>query len=58
MPETRFVPNPVTPDLYRNYTISFPGGSLTATKDVLSSMFEANNLPDTCSPETKEVSRK
>ena len=33
--ETRFVPNPVAPDLYRNYTISFPGGSLTASKDVL-----------------------
>jgi hypothetical protein len=58
MPETRFVPNPVTTDLYRKYTISFPGGSLTATKDVLTSMFEADNLPDTCSPETKEVSRK
>ena len=58
MPETRFVPNPVTPDLYRNYTISFPGGSLTATKDVLASMFEADNLPNTCDPETKEVSRR
>ena len=58
MAETRFVPNPVAPDLYRNYTISFPGGSLTATKDVLSSIFEADNLPDTCSPETKTVSRK
>ncbi len=58
MQETRFVPNPVTTDLYRNYTISFPGGSLTATKDVLSSMFEKDNLPDTCSPETKVVSRK
>jgi hypothetical protein len=56
--ETRFVPNPVAPDLYRNYTISFPGGSLTASKDVLTSMFEKDNLPDTCSPETKEVSRK
>lgn len=58
MPEARFVPNPVSPDLYRNYTISFPGGSLTATKDVLASMFEADNLPDTCSPEVKRVSRK
>lgn len=56
--EPRFVPNPVAPDLYRNYTISFPGGSLTATKDVLLSMFEAENLFDTCSPETKTVSRK
>jgi hypothetical protein len=56
--ETRFVPNPVAPDLYRNYTISFPGGSLTATKDVLTSMFEKDNLPNTCEPATKEVSRK
>jgi hypothetical protein len=56
--DTRFVPNEVAPDLYRNYTISFPGGSLTASKDVLTSMFEKDNLPDTCSPETKEVSRK
>ena len=56
--ELRFVPNAVTADLYRNYTISFPGGSLTATKDVLLSMFEDDNLFDTCSPETKEVSRK
>ena len=56
--ETRFVPNEVTADLYRNYTISFPGGSLTATKDVLKSMFEDDNLFDTCNPETKEVSRK
>ena len=56
--ETRFVANPVTPDLYRNFTISFPGGSLTATKDVLKSLFEDGNLPDTCNPETKQVSRK
>jgi hypothetical protein len=56
--ETRFVPNEVTTDLYRSYTISFPGGSLTATKDVLQSMFEDDNLFDTCNPETKEVSRK
>ena len=56
--DLRFVPNTVTADLYRNYTISFPGGSLTATKDVLLSMFEDDNLFDTCSPETKQVSRK
>ena len=56
--ETRFVPNADAKDLYRNYTISFPGGSLTATKDVLLSIFEKDKLPDTCSPETKEVSRK
>ncbi len=56
--EPRFVPNEDSVDLYRNYTISFPGGSLTATKDVLASMFEDDALPDTCSPEEKEVSRK
>ena len=56
--ETRLVSNVVTADLYRNYTISFPGGSLTATKDVLTSLFEDDNLFDTCNPETKEVSRK
>ena len=56
--ETRFVPNPVTPDLYRYFTVSFPGGSLRATKDVLESMFENDNLFNTCDPETKEVSRK
>ena len=56
--DPRFVPNEVTADLYRQYTISFPGGSIKATKDVLASMFERDNLPDTCNPETKEVSRK
>lgn len=56
--EPRFVPNPVTTDLYRRYTLSFPGGSLSATKDVILSMFEAENLPDLCSPEEISVSRK
>lgn len=56
--EPRFVPNPVSTDLYRSYTISYPGGSLSATKDVLLSMFESDNLPDLCSPEIKTVSRK
>ena len=56
--EPKFVPNPVAKDLYRNYTISFAGGSLTATKDILLALFESDNLFDTCSPETKEVSRK
>ena len=58
MAERNFVPNEPSPDLYRNYTISFPGGSLTATKDVLSSLFEADNLPDTTDPEVIRVSRK
>ena len=56
--ETRFVPNEVTADLYRYYTLSFPGGSIKATKDVLASMFERENLPDTCNPEEVEISRK
>lgn len=56
--DPRFVPNEPAADLYRNYTLSFPGGSIKATKDVLASMFEADNLPDTCSPEEVEVSRK
>ena len=58
MAEPRFVPNEVTSDLYRNYTITFPGGSLTATRDVLMSIFKNDQLPSTCNPETKEVSRK
>jgi len=58
MAKERFVPNEAAVDLYRKYTISFPGGSLTATKDVLQSVFKNDMLPNTCSPETKEVSRK
>lgn len=53
-----FIPNDDSPDLYRNYTLSFPGGSVTATKDVLASIFEKDNLPSTCEPETKTVSRR
>lgn len=58
MADPRFVPNDVVADLYRNYTISFPGGSLTATRDVLASVFKNDQLPSTCAPETKMVSRK
>ena len=54
----RFVPNEATPDLYRNLTITFPGGSLTATRDVLESIFKKENLPSTCDPLTRPVSRK
>ena len=53
-----FVPQEETPDLYRNYTVTFPGGSLTATKDVLLGLFETDNLFSACNPETKTVSRK
>jgi len=58
MKDPKFVPNPVTSDLYRNYTISFPGGSLTATRDVLTSIFKNDRLPSTCNPEEKIVTRK
>jgi len=47
----RFVPNNITPDLYRDFTISFPGGSIKATKDVLLSMFAEPSALDTCEPE-------
>ena len=56
--EPRFTPNTVTKDLFRDYTISFPGGSLTATKDVMLSLFEKDNLPSTCDPEEVDISRK
>jgi|TARA_R100000084_G_scaffold100291_1_gene54932 hypothetical protein len=58
MKDPRFVPNEASPDLYRNYTMSFPGGSLTATRDVLLSIFKNDLLPSTCNPEEKTVSRK
>ena len=54
----RFVPNEESPGLYRNMTITFPGGSLTATRDVLESIFKSENLPSTCSPQETNVSRK
>ena len=55
---TRFVPNTESPDLYRNLTITFPGGSLTATRDVLESVFKAEELPSTCEPLSTPVTRK
>ena len=55
--DPRFVPNPVTPDLYRDFTISFPGGSIKATKDVLLSMFANPESLDSCSPSETEISR-
>ena len=56
--DPRFVPNEITPDLYRDFTISFPGGSVTATKDVLLSMFADPSSLDTCSPSETVISRK
>lgn len=56
--DPRFVANEVTPDLYRDFTISFPGGSIKATKDVLLSMFANPSALDTCDPDQTEISRK
>jgi len=55
--DPRFVPNEVTPDLYRDFTISFPGGSIKATKDVLLSMFADPSSLDTCAPSETDISR-
>ena len=55
--DPRFVPNEITPDLFREFTISFPGGSLKATKDVLLSMFADPSSLDTCSPSETNISR-
>ena len=56
--DPRFVPNEVTADLYRDFTISFPGGSIKATKDVLLSMFADPSALDTCSPDQTDVVRR
>lgn len=53
--DPRFVPNPVAPDLYRDFTVSFPNGSIKATKDVLLSMFADPSSLDTCAPEEVDV---
>ena len=55
--DPRFVPNEITPDLFREFTISFPGGSIKATKDVLLSMFADPSALDTCSPAETVISR-
>lgn len=56
--ESRFVPNPVAPDLYKQFTISFPGGSIKSTKDVLLHMFAEPDALNTCDPEELVVRRK
>jgi len=58
MAEPRFTANEVTPDLYRSFTVTFPGGSLTATRDVINSIFKTSALPSTCSPSETTVNRK
>jgi len=54
----RFVPNEVTSSSYMKLTITFPGGSLTAKRDVLESIFDASLLPSTCDPSEVTVSPK
>ena len=54
----RFVPNPVTTGSFKKVTMTFPGGSLTAKRDVLESIFDTDLLPDACSPAEQVVSRK
>lgn len=51
-------PNVATSDLYKQFTISFPGGTLTASRDVLASIFVDDLLPGTCNPSETQVSRK
>ena len=58
MPETRDVGNETTQDLFRSYTFSFPGGSLTATRDVITSIFNTDALPTSCNPSETIVNRK
>ena len=55
--DPRFTPNDITPDLFREFTLSFPGGSIKATKDVLLSLFEDPSALDTCSPTETPISR-
>lgn len=57
MAEQRLI-NPDSPDLYRKFVVSFPGGSIKGTKDVLMSMFADPSALDMCSPEEVEVSRR
>ena len=58
MERLQWEPNVATPDLYKTFTISFPGGSLSATRDVLASIFKDDVLPGTCNPVVTDVSRK
>ena len=54
----RFVPNEIDPGSYKKVTMTYPGGSLTAKRDVLESIFNADLLPSTCTPAEQVVSRK
>jgi len=50
--------NPVTAASARKVTMTFPGGSLTGSRDLLGMIFDVSLLPDTCSPAETIVSRK
>ena len=54
----RFVPNEVTAGSFREITMTFPGGSLTAKRDVLEQLFNSELLPDQCAPAERVVNRK
>ena len=53
-----FVPNERTDDLFKDFTVSFPGGSITTTKDVLLCMFKDPAELNTCAPSSVSVVRK
>ena len=53
-----FVPNERTDDLFKDFTVSFPGGSLTASKDVLLCMFKDPAQLETCGADSVDVVRK
>lgn len=53
-----FVPNERTDDLFKDFTVSFPGGSITTTKDVLLCMFKNPDQLQTCGAEFKDVRRQ
>lgn len=53
-----FVPNERTDDLFKDFTVSFPGGSITSSKDVLLCMFANPDQLNTCGAEHKDVVRR
>ena len=58
MEKLLWTPNTLTDDLFSQFTISFPNGSIKSTKDVLLSMFKEPSALDTCSPESVRVQRR
>lgn len=53
-----FVPNERTDDLFKEFTVSFPGGSITSSKDVLLCMFANPDQLNTCGADSKDVVRR